>query len=64
VFNLANGPISWVGRNQRTVTVSSTESEYVNLSEAFRESTLLSRIMKEITSKESPVIIYNDSQLA
>jgi hypothetical protein len=46
VFKLTNGPISWVRRNQRTVTLSSAESEYVNLSEGFRESTFLSRIMK------------------
>jgi hypothetical protein len=44
------------------ITLVSDESEYIDLSEASRESTFLSRIMKEITGKD--VMFYNDSQLA
>jgi len=63
-FNLANGPLSWVSRKQRVITLVSDESEYINLSKASREATFLSRIMKEITGKDSPVMFHNDSQSA
>jgi hypothetical protein len=38
-IKLANGPISWVSRKQRMVTLASDEPEYVNLSEASKEGT-------------------------
>jgi len=55
-LNLANGPLSWVSRKQRMITLVSDESEYINLSEISREATFLSRIMKEISGKDSPVM--------
>lgn len=63
-FNLANRHLSWVSRKQRMITVVSDELEYINLSEASREATFLSRIMKEITGKDRPMMFYSDSQLA
>jgi len=63
-FNLANGPLSWVNRKQRMITLVSDESEYINLSVASREATFLLTIMKEITGEDSPVMFYNDSQSA
>jgi hypothetical protein len=38
------------------ITLVSDESEYINLSEISREATFLSRIMKEISGKDSPVM--------
>jgi hypothetical protein len=46
------------------ITVVNHESEYINLSEASREATFLSRIMKDITGKDRPLMFYSDSQLA
>jgi uncharacterized protein (DUF1697 family) len=42
--------------------LSSAKSEYVSPFEALTEAIFLSRIMKEITGRESSVIIFNDSQ--
>jgi hypothetical protein len=37
VFKLAGAAVSWVSRKQCTITVSSTEAEYVAVAEATKE---------------------------
>ena len=45
VFALAGCPITWEARKQRTVALSSTEAEYMALSEAAKEATYLRRLL-------------------
>ncbi|XP_053958679.1 uncharacterized protein LOC128863506 [Anastrepha ludens] len=61
-FKLANGAISWESRKQRTVAMSSTEAEYMALSDSTKEAIHLKRLVREITGEDRTVIIYNDNQ--
>lgn len=51
---LFNGPISWASRKQRTVALSSTEAEYMALSDAAREAMYLRSVLAALTLKASP----------
>ena len=53
MFNLAGAPISWEARKQVTVALSSTEAEYMALSESTKEAIYLRRILKELKFKNS-----------
>ena len=62
VFNLG-GPISWCARKQQCVTLSSTEAEYVAMSEACRELLWLLKLMSDVGEKSTnPVIVREDNQ--
>lgn len=63
-FTMAGSVISWQSRKQKTVSLSSTEAEYVALSEAAREATYLRNLMYEITGKLSIVKLHCDNQSA
>jgi len=45
VFTLANGPISWESRKQKSVALSTMESEYMALSDACKEAIYLRRLL-------------------
>lgn len=61
-FLLSNGVISWECRKQKCVALSSTESEYIGLSEACREALYLKRLQYEITNKMYTISLFNDNQ--
>lgn len=48
VFILGGSPISWESRKQRTVALSSTEAEYMALTEAAKEAVYLRRLLSEL----------------
>ncbi|KYN22643.1 Copia protein [Trachymyrmex cornetzi] len=63
VFLLSNAAISWESRKQRTVALSSTEAEYIALSDAAKEAVYLSKFLSEIgLTSLSRVTIHNDNQ--
>jgi hypothetical protein len=62
VFNFANAAVSWESRKQRTVAMSSTEAEYMALSESTKEAILLRRFLFEVLDQPSTTIIFNDNQ--
>lgn len=65
VFTLAGAAISWKAKKQRTVALSSTEAEYMSLTEAAKESIYLRRFMNEIGfQSKGPTVIHNDNQAA
>lgn len=65
VFLYMNAAICWESRKQKTIALSTAESEYVALSEAAREAIFLKRFIAEVTGQpEAPVKIYSDSQSA
>lgn len=63
-FTMNGSVISWQSRKQKTVSLSSTEAEYVALSEASREAVYLRNLMYEITSKLCIIKLQCDNQSA
>lgn len=64
VFKLSGGAISWESNKQRTVALSSTEAEYMALSEASKEAIYLKNVLSELIKYDSSVTVFNDNQSA
>jgi hypothetical protein len=62
VFMLAGGPISWATRKQKTVALSSFESEFMALSAAVQEAKWLRQAMKEFGYEFDTITINEDNQ--
>lgn len=64
VFFLGSTPITWNSRKQPTVALSSTESEYMALTEGTKEAVWLRRLLSEIQAIDSriPTQILGDNQ--
>jgi hypothetical protein len=55
-------PISWKSKGQRGVVLSSTEAEYVAVSEATREIKFIVQVLESINVKiEYPIIVHVDN---
>jgi len=67
VFILANGPISWEAKKQKSVALSTMEAEYMSLSEASKETIYLRRLLKHMGFQnlvEGATTVFCDSQSA
>lgn len=65
IFKLGKNIVSWESKKQATVSLSSTESEYVGLSQASKEALYLRSLLNSLTAVDGkPVIIFNDNQSA
>ena len=53
--------VSWQSARQSCVTLSSTESEYVSLSNCCQEVVFIQSLIKELTGKERKAIIFEDN---
>ena len=63
VFLMADGPVTWTSRMQKTVARSLTEAEYMALSEGCSEIAWLTSLQKEIGyGQPSPVPMVSDNQ--
>lgn len=62
VFMIGNGLISWASRRQANITLSSTEAEYVALSEACIELRWIKMLMKDLNLDKSIATVYEDNQ--
>ncbi|UYV75442.1 hypothetical protein LAZ67_13000282, partial [Cordylochernes scorpioides] len=65
VYFLARGPIAWESKKQQTVTLSSTESEYIALCEAGKEAVYLRALLYEMGFGEllnGPTVLKTDNQ--
>lgn len=63
VFSLGAYPVSWKSRRQPTIALSSTEAEYMALTDASREAIWWRSLLKEITAMDaskSTVIHYDN----
>lgn len=61
-FVMANAAISWECRKQRTVALSSTEAEYMALSDSSKEAVHLRSFLGEVMGELQTTIIFNDNQ--
>ncbi|CAA7062683.1 unnamed protein product [Microthlaspi erraticum] len=64
VFTLGGNTITWKSGLQRVVALSTTESEYMSLTEAVKEAVWLKGLMKEFGYDQKSVEIFCDSQSA
>ena len=71
VFMLGGGAISYESRKQRTVALSSTEAEYMALSDACKEAKFLINVLNDLKANDqfshlvrTPITIYNDNRSA
>jgi hypothetical protein len=61
-FQLAGGPITWQSRAQTTVAHSSTEAEYMALSDCSCQVSWIHSIFLELGMRLGPILIYADNQ--
>lgn len=63
-FMMSGCVISYESRKQRTVALSSTEAEYMALSEACKEAIYLQNVLEDLLkpNDSTPVCLYSDSQ--
>jgi hypothetical protein len=65
IFFLSGGPISWNSKKQATVALSSTEAEYISITQATKEAIWLRLLLKNLGfEQKDPTIIYVDNQSA
>ena len=63
IFTLCGSCISWKSQLQPIVALSTTESEYIAMTEAFKEALWLKGLMAEIKI-ENEICVFSDSQSA
>jgi hypothetical protein len=64
VFYLAGAPVSWKCRKQRTIALSSAESEYLALGDACKEALWFSLLLKELGFPQRAIEICIDNRSA
>jgi transposase InsO family protein len=65
IFYLSYGPISWASKRQSTIALSSTEAEYMALTQAVKEAIWLRRLLHELgfeAQVSGPTKIFEDNQ--
>lgn len=63
VFKVYGNVVSWSSRKQSTVSLSSTEAEYIALSECACEAIWLRKLLKELrVTCDGPVTLFEDNQ--
>lgn len=63
-FLLGGAVFSWESKKQRTVALSSTEAEYMGLSEATKEGIFIRNILQEVLGQHNIIKLHNDNQSA
>jgi len=61
VFTLGSAAVSWISRLQKTVALSTTEAEYVAITEASKEMIWLQSFMKELGKGQENGKLHSDS---
>jgi hypothetical protein len=65
VFRLNNGPISWCSQRQKSVSLSTTEAEFVAACNATKHAIWSNSLLKEMNfAKDNSIPIYSDNQSA
>ena len=65
VFMLNGGAVSWSSKQQDTISLSTTETEYIALTHATKEAIWFRNLLSEIFSPiNHPITIHSDNQSA
>ncbi|CAL9007073.1 unnamed protein product, partial [Prunus brigantina] len=64
VFSIAGGPVSWRSILQSTVALSTTEAEYMAVTEAIKEAIWLQGLLDDLGVQQDHVDVHCDSQSA
>ncbi|KAM1696422.1 hypothetical protein ACFXTN_027951 [Malus domestica] len=64
VFTIAGGPVSWRSILQSTVALSTTEAEYMAVTEAIKEAIWLQGLLDDLGVQQDHVNVHCDSQSA
>lgn len=64
VFKLAGGAVSWECKKQTTVALSSTEAEYMAVTEASKEAIHFRNLLSDVLGIFECITLYNDNQSA
>jgi len=64
VFTLARAPVIWKSTLQSTVALSTTEAEYMAVTEAVKEAIWLQGLLDELGIGQKKINVYSDSQSA
>ena len=64
IFNMNGGPVSWRSCLQPITALSTTEAEYIGITEAAKEALWLKGLAMEMGCKQEAVKVYCDSQSA
>ncbi|KAK6158246.1 hypothetical protein DH2020_005560 [Rehmannia glutinosa] len=62
VFTLCGSCVSWKSQLQHVVALSTTESEYIVVTEAFKEAIWLKGLISELGFLDGSVVVFSDSQ--
>jgi hypothetical protein len=62
VFMINNGPVTWASHKQSSVAISTTEAEYMALSEASREAIARTYLFNDLNVHYNTPAILSDSQ--
>ena len=63
VFMLGNGAISWMSKRQATITLSTTEAEYISACAAAQEAIYLRRLAIDLHHEvTNATVLYQDNQ--
>ena len=62
VFTMAGGPVSWRSTLQSTVALSTTEAEYMAVTEAFKEAIWLHGLINDLGISQEHIRVFCDSQ--
>jgi hypothetical protein len=61
-FKLANGIISWHSHAQKTIALSSTEAEYMAISDCSRQAVWIKTMIEELVIRLKAIPVYGDNQ--
>lgn len=64
MFKLGRNVVSWGCYKQSCIALSSTEAEYIALSEAAKEAVYVRAVLTELTGQSNTVTLYSDNQSA
>ena len=64
VFTLAGAAVSWVSKLQTVVTLSTTEAEYMAVTQVCKETIWIQRLLEELGHKQEKIYVFVDSQSA
>ena len=64
LFTFAGGAVSWQSRLQKCVALSTTEAEYIALTEAGKEALWLKTLFQDLDLKQDRFVVHCDSQSA